>query len=162
LNTYGYVGGNPLNEYDKYGLESVIGGGWTGLDTDWGAGPGALSFGLGVNYQYGPFGTASNVTVGFDSDGKLCSQLTICGSYQGFGLFWGTGIFASGKKGVFCEGESNSGGPYIEGGSVIPGASFSFLNDKDGNDSVATGAAGVGVGAAVGYQHCKTITKCLK
>ena len=75
MNTYGYVGGNPLNEYDKYGLESVIGGGWTGLDTDWGAGPGALSFGLGVNYQYGPFGTASNVTVGFDSDGKLWFQV---------------------------------------------------------------------------------------
>ncbi len=70
------------------------------------------------------------------------------------------GITANYSTEEFCEGTSETEGPFFEGGSILVGGG-SVTEGSDGSSGVASGLFGVGAGAAGGYQWCSTRTVCL-
>lgn len=139
LNTYAYVGSNPLNSIDPLGLKTY-------------------SAGLGGSIQQTAAGGSASATAGIDSDGKVCFQFTTCGRI-GPGESLGGGIDLSIGEGTFCEGNSTSGGIFAEGGTGYFG-SGSVDYGTEGSSSTTGVKLGGGYGGAAGTQACVTRTWC--
>jgi len=119
---------------------------------------GSVTIGFGGGFQYGPGGANAQTSIGMDTNGRVCMQYTKCGQV-GFGLFGGLGVTGNISEGTFCEGTTESEGPFYEGGSLIVGGG-SVTEDSSGNSNAASGLYGIGMGAAGGYQWCSTTTTC--
>jgi hypothetical protein len=150
LNTYGYVGGNPIIWSDPFGLESPF---------DWDLpGYGVLmgSAGGGGSMQFFLFGVSldSGVLV---VDGETCAYANHCNRI-GPGLFVGGGGTASLGTTDSPPADGVTHGIFIEGGpGMAAGASLSFNRNSA---AYGKGFGGAGIGIAFGYQWCKTFVIC--
>jgi RHS repeat-associated protein len=138
-NLYGYVGSDPVNSLDPQGLATY-------------------SLGVGGSFQQTAAGGSTSASIGVDTDWQVCVQFTTCGRI-GPGQSAGITASASAGNGTFCEGNSVSGGAFVEGGSgVFGGGSV----DVGTGGVSGTGAINIGVGggAAAGTQTCITRTHC--
>jgi RHS repeat-associated protein len=116
LNTYAYVGGNPINYIDPLGLANI-------------------SIGLRGGIFEGTVGAAGAVTGGVDTNGNVCVQISTC-ARTGLGSSANIGGSASVGSGNFCEGETTTGGVFA-GGGLGPFASGSTTtNPITGETSV--------------------------
>jgi RHS repeat-associated protein len=139
LNLYRYVENNPIKWVDPYGLLTFSGG-------------------FGGSFQYGGVGASASGTLGFDTSGQICVQVTTCGRL-GPGISAGATFNASIGEGNFCEGNSLSGGLFAEGGAG-PFGGGSIDAGAGGASGSFNFKGGYGGGASGGAEACITRTKC--
>ncbi|MBK6376027.1 MAG: hypothetical protein IPH43_13130 [Xanthomonadales bacterium] len=172
LNTYGYVGGNPVGRIDPMGLEGI--GAWT-----YPAGPMRESFYAhqrgDVTYNFsmgaGGFGQvfvmvgSADSGIAVDTKGNICIYGTVCnGGGLGIPLQGELGLVGSVGTGEICPGEESSVGAYWIGGAGIAGQGQ--VMQSTGGTSVARGFFGVGgspegpMGGA-GVLGCYTTRICM-
>ena len=159
LNTYVYVGSNPLNYMDLLGLHHGPKHGQMGHGAV-GDGRGAATVGFGGAFQYGPGGAARSETFGLDRNGRFCFVTTICWRFGTPSAFAGCGPAFTLSDNNFREGTNKSEGYYAEGGDLL-GGSISYSRSQDGNGA-AGGFGGPAFGVpTVGKEWCETKTRCL-
>jgi len=140
MNTFGYVGGNPLSVFDSTGLTTI-------------------SLGVGGAFQQTAAGASQSYSLGVSTSGKFCFITTTC-ARVGPGESAGAGVVASVSKGDFCPGNTATLGAFAEGGdALLTGGSVDVGSSGDVSGSV--GFKGfIGGGAAAGSQLCVTHTSC--
>jgi len=132
-----------VNKIDPYGLATVVVGA-SGSFQSGGLG-GSASIGIGQEY-------------GTENHGRVCVQMQTCGRI-GPGFSGGVTAFAEVGEGSFCEGNSVSGGAFMEGGAgAFEGFEGSY--GSDGISASGTIRGGIGGGAAGGTQACIKRTFC--
>ncbi len=159
MNTYGYVGNNPLWASDQSGLWYILVGG-------------------GGSFHLILVGKGSSFSFGFDSSGNLCVVGEVCNTF-GLGVSGGTGLTGSVGSGGLCTGESHSGGVFVEGGAgvygggtlstavsgggLVPeGGSQTPVPPSDQSTSFGRGIFGYGGGGSGGFIGCTQQTSCIK
>ena len=129
MNTYAYVGGNPVSYVDPYGLWSVT------VSLFWGRG-GSLTAGVGSNgrpFAQGNFGFGLQAGVSFDPNGEPGNSSCSCS--QGYGG-------ANGQAGVQV-------GPFGYGWSGSTGGSYScegYQSNESSSWGSTLGSWGFGLG----------------
>jgi len=131
---------DSVNFVDPWGLESV---------TFYSGGSAHLGLG-GVGFYGG---------VAVDSNGKKCVISKICGTV-GPGIYGELGFQMEVDSADLCEGESESEGAFLEGGSGIVGGGSVTGNSSGVSADVSSGRVGVGGGKAGGYISCKKTMIC--
>ena len=141
LNRFTYVRNAPLDNLDPLGLVSV-------------------SAGLEMSFMSGPAGASASATLGIDSAGQICFQVTSC-ARAGAGESYGAGAILEIGSGTFSEGDSASAGSFCEAGAG--GFGGGSLEAGDGGIGFSLNSkGGVGYGAAAGGQACVTRTFCAR
>jgi hypothetical protein len=150
LNTYAYVNGSPLGNYDPRGLCANCNNLVTNVSVGAG-GVGGLFFGGGTADSGGAR----------DSEGNTCLYSMICGLGPPMGILAGAGLGGVGGFGTgrLCSGSTTCVGGLRAGGSGALG-NIQFLACADGGFSVSRGFGGGGGAWGGGAIVCKLTLIC--
>jgi hypothetical protein len=104
-------------------------------------------------------GSSASATIGVDSNFRVCTQVTLC-ARGGPGASAGAAGVVTLGAGTFCEGNSVSGGAFVEGGAGGFGGASANYGSEGGSADISI-KPGLGGGGAAGAQLCTTKTHCL-
>lgn len=158
INTYVYVGSNPISRVDPKGLEtpsvSLMGLPNTSPPTM------NFSIGAGGSGMYMLVNGGADSGFAFDTAGNFCFYSTICtGGGLQTPLAGELGLVGGIGTGELCSGQSDSKGPSWQGGRGLVGQG-QILTGSDGT-SVSRGLIGIGMpGGGVGATACHTTMVC--
>ncbi len=162
VNTYGYVGGNPLRFTDFMGLESptisLMGLIPSQVMTQ---GPVAnISIGAGGFGNFGILGGAADSGFAGDTEGHMCFYTNRC-TAVGWNTPVGGSIGFVGQVGTgeLCSGTHKSKGMYFYGGSGAGGEGQAMTGG--GGVSYGRGIVGLSGGAGGGAIQCTTTYYCI-
>jgi RHS repeat-associated protein len=164
LNTYAYVGANPVSRIDPWGLRQVNHG---PVDPTCGCDLPVSFFGQGgggASIHVIFAGASGSITGAFGTGGQACALATFCGRF-GLGLYIGAGGVLGG--GAAFGNTDAIGGFSVGGGADIgTGPSYGFQGtigvSGEGITSVGgiKGKLGGGFGAVAGLDGCYTWLMC--
>ena len=163
MNTYGYVGGNPLRSIDKYGLLDS----WEGpydyveaIGDDAPPGGGAIISGSPLGGAASALFWGGSYSTGvINESGRSCRYIQTCRRYMLGGAFTATASVGLGfkRKPKLCSGTSTSKKIFGTGGLGLVGRLS--LNFGESSTTVSTGG-GFGASFGVGYEECETTLVC--
>ncbi len=158
LNTYAYVGGNPLIRYDYYGLAWPIPerNGFPNYGTA------NASIGAGGTGMMGPTYWGADSGVAADTSGTLCFYSTVC-----TGLGWQTpiggelGVVGGVGNGKLCSGSKVVYGAYWAVGEGVMGQGQVFNDGSYARGLFGVGGSPEGAMAGVGGMKCVVTYTCI-
>ncbi len=170
INTFGYVGGNPISGKDRRGLDSdsdyfdtpfinpecnLAGAGCVDINSPQPSATITVSIGAGGVGTISTGGAGSDSGVAFDNTGNICLYGNSCFYVGENTIVSGSiGIVGQISAGALCTGEVISRGAYFPGGQITFGDDSSVAYGR----AIYGPTAGTGGGSVI----CRTEYQCLR
>ncbi len=165
INSYSYVGGDPIGNVDPLGLEQGVA--YTAIYAGDGGVPQQTYIPVNVQVGLGVTGTGimsinGEFGVGIDTNGRACGYRKVCTSNIGdnIGAYAGGGVACSAGTGGLSRGLSRTTQYVLEGGEWITAGGGVEVDQGSGAVSIGRGLIGVGQGGFIGKSTCETRMVC--